>query len=118
MGNTNSDIPDFHMVRPYFHTHLVETEPKRKIRASVRLTEEAHRLLLDMADANKESMKHIGSEAIFLLDKMVNQEDKVGELIEQIKFKALRFKQLVVFYMLLIGIGMGLVGYIIGLAVK
>ena len=118
MENTNSDIPDAPTVRPFYPTHRVETKPKRKIRASVRLTEEAHLLLSDMADANKESTKHIGSEAIFLLDKMVNQEDEVGELIEQIKFKALRFKQLVVFYVLLVGVGMGLVGYIMGLAVK
>lgn len=123
MGLVNSDIPDAPTAHPYCHTHpdvehMGYTEPKREIRASVRLTEEAHQLLSDMAEADQVSMKHIGSKAIFFLDKLSDREEKVGKYIEEITFKAMRLKQLVIFYVLLVGVGMGLLGYIMGLAVK
>jgi len=91
-------------------------EPKHKIRASVRLTEEAHQSLLEMAKANKVSMKTMGSEAIHTLDRAPKVEE-MSERIEQLKFKALRFKQLAVVYMILVGTSVGLLGFILGVTV-
>ena len=88
-----------------------------KTRASVRLTEGAHLLLLDMAKKNGVSMKTVGSEAIFTSERAPKAEKMYRNYIEQLKFKALRFKQLAVFYMLFIGVGMGISGFILGLVV-
>ena len=122
MKNENSEIPDAPMARPCCHTHpdvehVNYTEPKRKTRASVRLTEEAHMLLLDMADENEVSMKHVGSEAIFTLDRAPKAEKMYRERIAQLKFEALKFKESVIFYALLIGVGMGMLGFILGVSV-
>lgn len=93
-------------------------EPKREIRASVRLTEQAHILLLDMAKKNGVSMKTVGSEAIFTSERAPKAEKMYRKHIEELKFKALKSKQLAIFYMLLVGVTMGLLGFVIGLVVK
>ena len=117
MGIMYSDIPDAPTARPYSHTHLVETGPKRKTRASVRLTEEAHMLLLDMAKAHGVSMKTVGSEAIFTFERAPKAENMYRERIAQLKFKALKSKQLAIIFIILTGISMGLLGFILGVSV-
>jgi len=92
-------------------------EPKHKIRASVRLTEEAHQSLLEMAKANKVSMKTMGSEAIHTLDRAPKVSKEMSEHMEQLKFKALRFKQLALVYIILVGISVGLLGFILGVSI-
>lgn len=90
---------------------------ENKTRASVRLTEEAHQLLVDIAEANGVSMKTVGSKAIHTLDRAPKAEKLYRERIEQLKFKARRFKRLTLFYMLFIGVGMGILGFILGVCV-
>lgn len=111
-------LPNPPTARPYDHMHLVETGSKREIRASVRLTEQAHLLLVNMAKRNKVSMKTVGSEAIHTLNSAPKVEKMYRERIEELKFKALKSRQLAAFYALLAGVSMGLLGFIIGLAVK
>ena len=91
--------------------------PEHKTRASVRLTEEAHMLLLEIAETNDVSMKHVGSEAIFTLDRAPKAEEMYRRHIAQLKLEALKFKESVVFYALLIGVGMGMLGFIVGVCV-
>ena len=118
MGNENnlvsccgSDfLPDTH---PVEHVGL-----KTKTRSSVRLTEQAHILLVDIAKRNKVSMKTVGSEAIFTSERAPKAEKMYRKRIEELKFKALKSKQLAIFYMLLVGVTMGLLGFVIGLVVK
>lgn len=118
MGNENNLVsccgldflPDTHLVGPM--------KPKREIRASVRLTEEAHLLLVDIAEASGLSMKMVGSEAIHMLDRTRKAEKMYRASIEQIRSEALKSRQLAALYILLVGMGMGLLGFIVGLGIK
>ena len=90
---------------------------------TVRLTDHAYILLTEKAEdysseGHKISMKDIASEAIFMLVQGEDRDNEQRARIEQLKFKALKFKQLVVFYVLLAGVGIGLLGFIVGLAAK
>ena len=90
---------------------------------NVKLTDQAHLLLSEKVDdyrldGHKISMKDIASEAIFMLAQSEDRDNEHLAHIEQLKFKALKFKQLAVFYVLLAGVGLGLLGFIVGLVVK
>lgn len=88
-----------------------------KTRASVRLTEEAHLLLVDIAERNGLSMKMVGSEAIHMLDRARKAEKMYRERIEQLRFKARKSKQLAVVYTILIGVSFWILGFILGVNV-
>jgi len=78
---------------------------------TVRLTEQAHMLLLEKAEDYNTTMKAVASEAIFLF---ARGEDKDDERIIHLKARITRLKQAFVFYVLLIGIAMGILGFITG----
>lgn len=90
---------------------------------TVRLTDHAHTLLTEKAEdysseGHKISMKDIASEAIFMSVQGEHRDNEQRAHIELLKFKAREFKQLAVFYVLLAGVSFGLLGFIVGLAVK
>ena len=81
-----------------------------KPRASVRLTKKAHLALLDMADADEVSMKHIGSKAILSLDKGAKE-------VEDLRSEIQKSKQLSMLYTLLVAVCTLVIGVIIGVCV-
>lgn len=83
---------------------------EHKTRASVRLTEKAHLALLNMADENEVSMKHIGSKAILSLESAAKQ-------MEGLKSEVLKSKQLSLLYTVLVAVCMLVIGVIIGVCV-
>ena len=112
MKNDHSGAPDNCMAFADGYTYQ-ETEPtgtKHKTRASVRLTEKAHLALLDMADADEVSMKHIGSKAILSLE-------SAGKQLEELRSEVQKSKQLSVLYTLLVAFCALVIGVIVGVCV-
>jgi len=79
---------------------------------TVRLTEQARMLLVEKAEDYNTSMKAVASEAIFLF-----AQDGDNERIAQLKARIVRQKQAFVFYVFLLSVGMGLLGFVIGILV-
>lgn len=90
---------------------------EHKIRASVRLTEQAHLLLSEMAKTNKESMKQIGNKAISLLDGSSKRERALLTYIDELEFGAKKREQVHIVQFILACLGMGLLGFIVGVSV-
>jgi len=88
-----------------------------KKRASVRLSKEAHLLLVDMAEKNEVSMKTVGSQAILMLDKGSKREREIGTYIEQLKFAMKKRAQVAIVCILMASMGMCLMGFIIGVSI-
>jgi len=92
-------------------------ETKHKMRASVRLSEQAHSLLVDIAEKNKVSMKTVGSQAIHRFDNSSKRERDLRTHIEQLKFAMKKRAQVAIVCILMASLGMGLMGFIIGVSI-
>ena len=81
---------------------------------TVRLTDEAHALLAEKAVDYEESMKDVASEAIFSLDKRETKDKECRRHIEALKAGIQRVREERAFYILLVGVAGGILGFIIG----
>ena len=84
---------------------------------TVRLTEQAHALLLTKAKEAETTMKSIASEAILMVGQSPKRGRESNERIEQLNFQAKKHKQIVIFQMLVACLGTALLGFIAGVMV-